>query len=349
MRIALAACLLLGCARNVKQDAATSPDGKLAGAKELELDNGQVRDTGIVTYPGGDRVDWKKVELPAKHRGALDITLSWTPPRPGGELAFDVFDSFNARIGGSKRKQARGYSRRISINDAHGTYFIRVYAVGRKDAGRYRLGIDFDGREPLVADPRNIQVSELPKLPDVPEIEVKQVCDLFNFDFKNKDCADKCPAVNPPANWKGCENICTANPPNADIPACARSMKCPPGGDIRVTSCTAADFPPCPDPKNPDPRNLNCVNFRYKPVATRIGKKTVVGNVTEVMIMAGSNANVDPTWSAIILEGDTNRPLAGGSIKIVKVDVNIVIGQVRLTPDQVQANPRVLLSPPSRR
>ena len=48
--------LALSCAHNVPQDKRTGSDGKNKGAKSLTLENGEARTTGIVTYPGGDRV-----------------------------------------------------------------------------------------------------------------------------------------------------------------------------------------------------------------------------------------------------------------------------------------------------
>src|SRR5258705_6939307 len=91
------------CARNVVQDSKSGEDAKEKGAKPMLLDNGEAKASGIVTYPGGDRVDWKLVELPDKKMGALDIKLQWTPPRPGLQLAFDVFDEWNTPIVQSKR------------------------------------------------------------------------------------------------------------------------------------------------------------------------------------------------------------------------------------------------------
>jgi hypothetical protein len=123
-------------------------------------------------------------------------------------------------------------------------------------------------------------------------------------------------------------------------------MECPPGGDIRVRKCTADKFPPCPDPKRPDPRNLNCLNFQFPPVATRIGRKFVVGNEVEVVIMAGSNSNIESGWTAVVLQGDTEKVLPGGTIRIVRIDANTTIGRVKLTAQQVEANLRVRVIPP---
>ena len=63
----LAALLVLAssCAHNVPQDSNTGADGKEKGAKPITMENGEGKASGIVTYPGGDRIDWRLVELPA--------------------------------------------------------------------------------------------------------------------------------------------------------------------------------------------------------------------------------------------------------------------------------------------
>ena len=86
------------CANNVPQDRATGPDGKAKGAVPIALEEGEGRVRGIVTYPGGDRVDWKLIELPDGKRGKLDLQMSWTTPRPGLSVAFDVFDQWNVPV-----------------------------------------------------------------------------------------------------------------------------------------------------------------------------------------------------------------------------------------------------------
>src|SRR5690349_1810876 len=130
------------CAHNVPQDQATGNDGKQKGAKEIKLENNEGKAHGIVTYPGGDRIDWKMVELPKDKRGTLDFKLQWTPPRPGLQLAFDVFDEWNTPLVSSSKKAGKrgrggGRSRTATLDGAKGKYFVRVYAVGRGDAGAY--------------------------------------------------------------------------------------------------------------------------------------------------------------------------------------------------------------------
>src|SRR4051812_17523797 len=94
----LVALFALSCANMGSQDQATGPDGKTKGAKEIALDNNAGKAAGIVTYPGGDRVDWKLVTLPEKKLGVLDVKLTWKPPRKGLQLGVDVFDEWGTQL-----------------------------------------------------------------------------------------------------------------------------------------------------------------------------------------------------------------------------------------------------------
>ena len=168
---ALALIAALSCAHNVAQDSASGEDGKIKGAKAIVLDQGEGKAKGIVTYPGGDRVDWKSVELPADKRGDLSINLKWVAPRPGLQLAFDVFDQWNTPVAQSKKlgKKSRARMRDATLNDAHGTYFIRVYAVGRGDAGTYKLTVDFkEVNGPMTLDLTKVDVPDPPRLAALP-------------------------------------------------------------------------------------------------------------------------------------------------------------------------------------
>ncbi|MDB4960270.1 MAG: hypothetical protein JWP01_269 [Myxococcales bacterium] len=161
--------MLSACANNVPQDRATGPDGRLKGAQRIALAEGEGRVRGIVTYPGGDRVDWKLIELPAGKRGKLDLQMSWTTPRPGLKVAFDVFDQWNTPVIKASTR-SRGRSRNASITGAMGKYFVRIYAPGRGDAGAYNLTAAFleDPPEDGGLDVLKLPIPDPPRLPDVP-------------------------------------------------------------------------------------------------------------------------------------------------------------------------------------
>src|SRR5262249_23737069 len=119
--------LLASCAYNVAQDSHSGEDAKEKGAKPITLENGAGLATGIVTSPGGDGIDWKLIELPAKQRGTLSLKLAWASPRPGLQLAFDVFDEWNQPVVQSSKtskKRSKARSRAAEIEGAKGKYFV---------------------------------------------------------------------------------------------------------------------------------------------------------------------------------------------------------------------------------
>jgi hypothetical protein len=347
----LALIVLVGCARTVPQDSKTGADGKIKGARELQLENGEAKATGIVTYPGGDRVDWKMITLPENKKGKLEIRLQWSTPRPGLQLAFDVLDEWNHEAGGSKRvsrKKARGAGKQkvATIENARGKYFIRIFAVGRGDAGKYKLTVLFEeGTGQLAFDPLKLVVNDPPKLADVPGVE--QGCDEFTFDVKIPACKSVCPAAGAPAGWPACKGKCPS-PPTVDEPACWASMPCPRGApDERIKACKPKDWPPCPDLNNPDDANPNC-RKKATPVMGRVIGKEVQGGDLIVKVGIGSDQGVKKDWVGAVLTGPslTDRAFPGGDAKIIRIDKAVTVVKVRLTPDQIDQNKNIRFSPP---
>jgi hypothetical protein len=336
----------LSCAHNVPQDASSGNDGKQKGAKSITLENGEGKSSGIVTYPGGDRIDWKLIELPEKQRGTLELKLAWATPRPGLQLAFDVFDEYGAPIVQSaktSKKRSAARLRTAAVEGARGKYYVRVYAVGRGDAGKYRLTVEFKeaGAGPIF-DPLKLEVPDPPKLAAIPEAEIP--CDEFQFDQKNPACKSVCPAQGAPPGWPACKDKCP-NPPDVNVAACLATMECPNPPDRRVKKCKPV-FPPCKDPRNPDPANPNCDNAKVPPVIGRIIANNVQGSDVIITIGAGANSGVQKTWGAHVLRGDTNQPLAGGEVTVIRVDKGVTVGKVHLTTDQLSTNSRVELRAP---
>src|SRR5688500_18775901 len=111
MRHALLFCLgtfvATGCMRLPEADDPNSGvDGKRKGATRIELEDGNAKERGIVTSPGGDRVDWKKIELSGS--GDLVVELDYTPPRPGLDVSVSVHDAKGKTIAKAGPKNKRG-------------------------------------------------------------------------------------------------------------------------------------------------------------------------------------------------------------------------------------------------
>jgi hypothetical protein len=339
--------LTLSCAHNVPQDSSTGSDGKDKGAKLITLENGEGKAAGIVTYPGSDRIDWRLIELPEKQRGTLELKLAWTPPRPGLQLAFDVFDEWNQPVVQSaktSRKRSTSRVRTATVENAKGKYKVRIYALGRGDAGKYRLSVEFKEKASGPAiDYGKLEVPDPPKLAALPEILLP--CDPFQFDPKNPACKSVCPEVGAPPGWPACAGRCP-NPPNPELQACKDTMPCgnPPNREIKA--CTKSKFPKCPDPKAPDPANPNCDGIKVPPVVGRIIGNTVSGSDLIITIGVGTNKGVAADWRGTVLRGEGDQPLSSGEVTVIRVDKAITVGKVRLTTDQLSSNSRVRLSAP---
>ncbi len=335
------------CAHNVPQDKATGTDGKIKGAKELRFENGEAKASGIVTYPGGDRVDWKVLEVPDKQRGTLDFKLTWNPPRPNLQLSFDVFDEWNHSVLSSTkktRKRSKGRIKTATLENAKGKYFVRVFAQGRGDAGRYRLTVDF--REAVAGpmfDPLKLEIPEPPRLAAVPEPDVP--CDVNKFDQNLPACRSVCPEFGAPPGWPACKGKCP-NPPDINNSDCWDKIPCTNPPDRRLKKCKLTDFPKCPDINNPDPQNPNCDNAKAPPVNGRVMKTEVKDNDLLITIAGGSQQGVKKGWRAYVLRGSSEEPLSGGDVVIIRIDKTSTLGRVKLTPDQIQANSRVKIVPP---
>ena len=343
--VVVATLALISCAHHVAQDKATGPDGKYKEARPISMENGEGRASGIVTYPGGDRVDWKTVELPEKQTGELEIKLQWFPPRPGLQLGFDVFDEWKHRVAKSKKakKGSRSRVRTASVDGAKGKYLIRVYAVGRGDAGKYKLKLDFkEGGGAINVDLTKVDIPDPPRLAAVPEPEA--TCDEFSFDVKNPACRTVCTDA-APKGWPACRDQCVGVPDPTN-PACWGKV-CPNPPTSRSTACmanVAANFPAC-DKAHPNPENPKC-NEKPEPVVAHVLRYKVEGSDTVITLDVGSERNVQSGWTGEVLRGSSDTPLPGGKFKVSRVGKRQAIGRVKLTTDQVSSNQRVRLSPP---
>jgi hypothetical protein len=151
--IAVVVVGLLGgaaCTHQMPPDEHTGRDGTRRGAAPMvvhvkpgDSEYARARARDIVTYPGGDRIDWKRFDV-TWAPSSLHVDLRWTSPRPGLQLRLDVFDSWGKPIAGAPRgrkRDARDLDLTIPV-DHPGPVFVRVAAAQRGDAGAYVLAVD---------------------------------------------------------------------------------------------------------------------------------------------------------------------------------------------------------------
>ncbi|MFT3691941.1 MAG: hypothetical protein QM831_02285 [Kofleriaceae bacterium] len=335
--------VVAACAHDVPQDSQTGKDGRIKGAVPIKLDNGEGVAKGIVTYPGGDRVDWRSIDLPQGKHGTLALEMTYTTPRPGLRVTFDLFDGFNQPLAVEK---AVAHSRSAKVEHAAGKYFVRVFAPRRGDAGTYKLKASFTD-DPIIAPPPQVVVMDPPHLPAVP-VAVEE---CVVFDPKNDDCGTKCPD-DAPKNWKGCKNT-ACHVVDANDPTCWNVMACPVGApDARIRDCMTGDpikkgWPVCVD-ASPDPNNPRC---KPTPFTSRIIKVEDAGTGPDdylITIAIGTEKKpfLDKSWRVQLLQGNTGTPLVGGEAKIIRVEKQQMLAKVHAKRSVIEANQDLKLSPP---
>lgn len=316
MRKWLVVCLAASaCANNVSQIKQTGTDGSIKGAKPIVFaeNETEVKTKGIVTYPGGDRVDWKTIELPAGTHGKLDLQLTWHAPRPGLHVAFDVFDQWNTPVIAKNAAHSRTSRMQMAtIDNARGKYFVRVFAPKRGDAGEYTLVASYEPENP---PPRvDMVVPDPPRLPAVPPTEP----DCDPFDVKVKACEKVCPEAGAPAGWIGCRD---RDKQEQEKAACEQAKK--DLADRQKTAPTA--------------------------FTARMNHVEIQGDDSVITLPAGTTAHpqLDKTWTAQVLSSQNGQPIAGAAATIVRVGNTQTLARVHMTIDQLSANPQVRLTPPA--
>jgi len=345
--VALVLLAPAGCAKTVKQGAKTGEDGKSDGAVEVTLANNEGIAKGIVTYPGGDRVDWKTFELPKDKVGTLTIKLSWVPPRPGLDLSVAVLNQWNHVVAETKPnpRRSRKKLKTLTIENAKGKYFLQVYAQKRSDAGRYTVtvaftenivGDTFDWLKESIADP--------PKLPAVPPPPVE--CTPTSFDKKNPACITICPSPPDPA-WPPCAGACPV-PPDPAIPKCLETMPCPAGApDRKFKMCKPEDFPPCKPSMTADERkkNPNCDKYCPPDVIADVTNKAPDGDNTNLTIGAGKADGVDKGWTGELID-DSDRGIKGTKFVVTVATNQASVAKVKVSTSSIPESARARLSAP---
>jgi hypothetical protein len=159
-------CASAACGATITQHTKSGDDQAVTGAKTIKLDDGFGRSKDTVSYPGGDRVDWKTFELATK--SDVTIALKWTAPKPGLDLSMNILDDTYAvlkRVAPSKGDKTRKDAELKGLEPGH--YYVQVYASERGDAGEYTL--DITATEARVVMPQNLDpLPNPPRLPAIP-------------------------------------------------------------------------------------------------------------------------------------------------------------------------------------
>lgn len=80
------------------------------------------------------------------------------------------------------------------------------------------------------------------------------------------------------------------------------------------------------------------------PMIRRIIGSSIQGSTVLLTIAAGSKDGVRTNWKAWLLRGNSDQPLPGDEVKLLRIDKAVTIGEVHVTLDGL-AGSRVLLRP----
>jgi hypothetical protein len=322
-----------GCQTMVKAGAKTGKDGRAKGAKKIKMEEGEGVARDIVTYPGGDRTDWKVFEL--KQPGDVEIALKWKPARPGQDLAMNVFDEnfkVKARVKPAKERSKSNKPRKDAeiANLDPGKYYIQIYASTRDAAGDYTVNVSWRPPRGVVVDP-NVVKADIPNPPKLPALPTPSA------EAQAKaDCAadpKKCPACAPgqqPGTPPTCQVLpmCAPGQLPGSPPTCAEPPTCPPGVQPGTGGCVAAPVV-------------------LKPVPARIIQKNISGNDIIIILDKGTNQGIAKGQTGFVLIGRTVKPVNGGNFTITSVSEDEAQAKIRkLTIDELGENENVLINPP---
>jgi hypothetical protein len=308
--------LVAGCARNVKPDGHTGDDGVYKGAHAITLtaptagssvSTGEAE--GVVSYPGGDRVDWKLIEIPADHNGRLELELSWRSPRPGLDLAFKVYSQWGEVIAEAEPKKHPSTKKKhprktAAAKNVKGKVYVLVYASRRVDAGEYELTATFHDETRIIVQ------TEVP-IPQPPRLAI----------------------VTPPAT--------VVPPPPPPPPQACPDPKKP---DAAIADCVQY-FEDC-DVYQVDNANPKCDGVKqlpFPPVQVELSiEKAVSGGKVEITIPLGSDDGIEAGQLAALVDGSGNE-IEGGGFTIVTVNKRTAMGRVKLPEKVVRDNRSVLV------
>jgi hypothetical protein len=315
----------------VKQDAKSGPDAIADGARTIKLnEDGEGDSKDTVSYPGGDRVDWKAFEIEKK--GDLEITLKWTSPRPNLDLAMNILDdTFNM----VKRVPPASGEKQTKVANIPGAlpgkYYVQVYASERKDAGDYTLDIKYTATRDLGLDTSKLDpLPNPPRLPGIPGAAAAGGTAALDKSKPKGDKANPCQAGEqcpPGSNFKrpACPD---AEPAPLEVPCPAINPACPEAGLLAVGV-------PCP-PKVIPPR------------AAKIIERSLSGQDIIITLDKGTNQGIAKGWTGVVFVGKSgSKPLTGSDFTIFKVTEDESYGKIRkVSMDDLGNNSRVELKAP---
>jgi hypothetical protein len=317
-----AALLLQGCCTGDPcWDKFSGPDRDRVGAVKISTD---VVYNDSVSTPKGDRTDWKYVLL--SRPGKLAVLLHWDNGK--ARLEVDMFDVMGMKVQEGRVWGAGGLRAVLAVEEP-GPCYLRVRAAGKDDESQYALRASFAPEKKGEIDVcHSCKVGERKCLGTTAVV----VCDKVGPGCTAWTQTTACPpdVICRDGACGVCGNPCTegatrcsnhelqtcVKAPSAPCPVwgpgkpCGGGQRCYGGRCVRGKAPKKHDQkvePRPPDvPRSPQMRGKIISLYRYRVLWT-------------LHLEIGESSNVKPGQIGTVLEGETNKPLAGGEVRITKV------------------------------
>ncbi len=275
-----------------------------------------------VSSPKQDRTDWKFVQLSSP--GKLTVQLHWDDGHSALELG--IFDIMGIKIQDGRAWGGGGKRAVVAVEQA-GRYYIRIRAAGEDDDSQYALRVFFkaDKTEPG-PNCHHCTPSEKRCLGDDAVIECQVIssgCPSWtkvtpcssNGTCKAgvcSNCPNACTIGERKCHGRGF-SVCIKGPDNCGVWSkirwCTRDKRCSNGECIKASAQTPQVISP---PTPPPPAKAKTAKARILTIYTLRGEPTLHLDIK-------NNPEVRVGQEGTVLIGDSDKPLPGGKIKIIKV------------------------------
>jgi hypothetical protein len=327
------ALLLHGCCTSDQcLDKMSGPDRDRMGAPRINPD---LVYNDSVSSDRRDRTDWKYVML--TRPGKLTALLHWDNGK--AKLELDVFDVMGIRVQ-EGRVWGLGGLRAVVAVEEPGPYYIRVRAATKDDESQYALRLVFNAETGGKQVCHNCKEGDRKCLGTTSYIICEKLGPGCTAWTKNFACPAEvackngmCDACSSPCT-EGLQRCATANTyqicikeAGAQCPAwgparsCGAKQRCHGDRCVKRGHIVKKDDPvvrpPVEPPKSAVTKGRIISLYRYRGVPT-------------LHIEIGENPAIRPGQTGSVLDGETNKPLPGGEIKITKVSGRFAIATTSL-------------------
>jgi hypothetical protein len=343
-----AAFLLSGCCTSDEcLDSRSTADRDRVTAPRIKLD---LVYNDSVSSEKRDRTDWKYVMLTKP--GKLTVQLHWDNGKALLEL--EIFDVMGVKVQ-EGRVWGTGGLRAVVAVEEPGPYYIRVRAAGKSDESQYAVRVSFQPQGgPQVCHPcKPLDRKCLDTGAVIVCEKMGPGCNAWNrvlpcpkgVTCRNGIC-DPCSAPCPERATRCVSatefQVCSTQPGGA-CPTWGPSQSCPPRQQCREDRCVKPTKGPlCPAKGCPEGTVCNratgqCVKAAAPPppppsTATRCRIISIYKyrGVWTLHLECGEGSPVKAGHVGTVLEGQTNKPLPGGEIKVIRVSGRFAIANTSL-------------------